>query len=80
MNKPKPIEINVLLTVQETQSVNINMLVLNPSITYCFTVHLTLDSNLAKGVKDNHTEGNTIYHLIEMEILNMQDRHNVGLV
>lgn len=39
---------------------NINLLVLNPSITYCFTVHLTLDSNLDKGVKDNHIEGNTI--------------------
>lgn len=57
-----------------------SMLVLNPSITYCFTVHLTLDSNLDKGVKDNHIEGNTIYHVIEMEILNMQDRHNVELV
>lgn len=46
----KQIEIMALLTVQETQNININLLALNLSMSFCSMAHLTLDSHLDKGV------------------------------
>lgn len=68
----------MVLFIQETQNIDITLLVLHSVMRHCYTVHLTLDSNLDKGVQDNQVVSNTLLFQCDKKNKKSNACHNAG--